>query len=146
MNLDPIADAIAKVRAANAEPSAIVLTTRDWAALQKIKTADSYNSPLLGDSANGASPRLFGIPVYTSSQLSVAQTHGTASDASSAYVFDGSQVVVGRRADVGILIDPYSHSANDQTLIRATSRWDVAVAHPGAVCVISGITPTNESS
>jgi HK97 family phage major capsid protein len=143
-DLDPIADAINKLAANDAKATAIVMAARDFGALLKLKTATDYNTPLIQDAVQGGGvPRILGVPVYVSSQLDVAQTHGSASNASTAYVLQADQVIVGRRKDVSILVDPYSKSLTDQVVLRATSRWDVAVAHPGAVCLIEGIIPAS---
>ena len=90
-NLDPFADAIGQLAENNATANAIVMTPRDWKALSKLKeVTGASNKPLLQESAGsggqGVERRIYGLPVYLSSQLSITETQGSSSVASSAYV------------------------------------------------------------
>jgi HK97 family phage major capsid protein len=64
--LGPIADAIGSLMDSNASAAAIVMHSRTWRALTKIKGSDRLAKPLLQDEAGGvgAAPRLsiYGTP------------------------------------------------------------------------------------
>lgn len=74
---------------------------------------------------------LFGIPVYVSGQIPVAETVGSSVDCSWIGVVDMAQIVVGRRSDVAIsylseryasLIRPQSERLRDGTSRQSTKR------------------------
>lgn len=165
-NLDPFADALGLLAEANAAGSAIVMHPRTWRALTKLKEQTSgHNKPLLAESARspagpvgggqppGTVPRgdgqtgavpvgsIYGVPVWLTSQLPVDETQGTASNASSAYVYDAPQIVAVMRSQAEIVADSSAKFTADMTAVRATMRADVAVPYPEAVVRIAGITP-----
>jgi HK97 family phage major capsid protein len=143
-NLDLFADAIGTVVEANATPSVIVMHPRTWRTLSKVKeTSGSAMPVLMADGTPGEAPRrsIFGLPVLLSSQLSVTETQGTATNASSAYVFDASEVVVVRRQDVAVEIDRSRLFNSDESEIRAITRMDLVVPNPAAVVRITGLLP-----
>jgi HK97 family phage major capsid protein len=95
-NLDPFADALGLLATANAEgPYAIVMHPRTWQTLTKLKEQTSGNNkPLLqGPEAPTKAPdrSIYGYPVFLTSQLSITETQGTSTDASSAYVYQPDQ-------------------------------------------------------
>lgn len=142
-NLDPIADAIGAIAAANGQASAIFMHPTRWASLCKIKEATGSAVPLMNGAAgnvqNGVQRSILGVPVYLSSQLSTTDTQGSSSAASRIYVADMSQVVVVRREDVAVETDRSALFSSDQTLIRAIARVDVVVPNPSAVFVLTGV-------
>lgn len=103
-NLEPFADAIGLLAAANAQATAIVMHPRPWQTLSKLKEQTSGNNkPLLQESAGsgsqGISRQIYGVPVYLTSQLSITETQGgSGAVASSAYVYEARQVIAVRRA------------------------------------------------
>ncbi len=125
--LDDIADALYRLEAANAKASAIFCSPRTWNVLRKIQDLqDRYQ--LAPDPTHDAMRQLFGIPVYTSSQISDTETAGS-SGAVCSYIIlaDLSRVVVGQRDFVNVLYDPFSLSSTDQVVIRSTTRWGIAL-------------------
>ena len=151
-NLDPFADAIGEITLDNANAGAIVVGARTYKALLKLKTLTSgANEPLLlaGGTQAGAGAAvpmsIYGVPVYVSTQLSAAETQGTATTAQSAYVYDpralhavfrrarGSQTLVAVERDSSRLFNL------DTSEIRGILRATVAVPFPGAVARIKGI-------
>ncbi|MGH3927572.1 MAG: hypothetical protein ACRDTT_32715, partial [Pseudonocardiaceae bacterium] len=113
-NLDPFADALGLLRENDATGSAIVMPPRTWRALIKLKEQSSgSNKPLLAESVGsptgtvGGRTRgdsvgsIYGVPVWLTSQLSVTETQGTASN-----VYDAQQVVAVLRTDTTIEADP----------------------------------------
>jgi len=135
-NLDAIADAIALLEAANASAGAIVMAPRTWNTMRKLK--DTTGRPLLGDGAASTAPSIFGVPVYISSQLSVTETQGTATTASSIYVYDVGQVVVVSRSDATIELDRSRLFNQDMSEMRGTLRADVLAPNPTAIVRIAG--------
>jgi HK97 family phage major capsid protein len=144
-NLDPFADAIGQLEQDNAEASAIVMHPRSWKALAKLKETTSSTKPVLQDEAGGVgvAPRrsIYGVPVYLTSQLAIDETQGTATNASSAYVYQADQVVAVFRQDTRVERDSSRLFNSDQSEIRAIMRADVVVPNAKAVCRIVGITP-----
>jgi HK97 family phage major capsid protein len=144
-NLDPWADAIGTLEQANAEATAIVMHPRTWATLIKIKETSGSAKPVLqesaGSGAQGIERRLYGVPVFLTSQLSIAETQGTSSDCSSAYVYEASEVVVVRRQEARIEVDRSRLFNQDMSEVRGILRMDLVVPNPAAVVRILGIRP-----
>ena len=139
-NLDPFLSAIGALAEDNAEASAIVMHPSVWTVLSKIK--DSQDRYLLLDSIDAGKPvrAIAGVPVYLSSQLSVARTKGTASGvATNAYVYQADQVVAVEREALRFEASRDAKFATDQMAYRGICRWDIAVPNAEAVCVIDGI-------
>ena len=143
--LDPFAEAFGLLEAENATATAIVMTPRDWKAVLKLKETSTSNKPLVQEEAGGptAKPRrsIYGVPVYLSSQLPVDEVQGSASNASSAYVYQANQVVAVRRADVRVEVDSSRLFDSDQSEMRAICRWDVVLPNVKAVVRVKGIIP-----
>jgi HK97 family phage major capsid protein/HK97 family phage prohead protease len=141
-NLDPIAEAIAAIEAVNANPTAIIMSPGAWFAAETLKDANHRYLLSPGQDPTASPSRsLFGLPVFTTSQLSTDEVVGTSHDCSSAYVLDGSQVVLVRRADVRLEVDRSQYFSSDQTQIRAKLRVGFVVPHPEAVARVVGIRP-----
>ena len=115
---------------------------RTWKTLSKIKEASGSAKPLLqSEPTEGFKRSLYGVPVALSSQLSVTETQGTATNASSAYVYQPDQVVAVMREDVRVERDSSRLFNSDQSEVRAVMRADLAVPNPKAVCRIVGLIP-----
>ena len=140
-NLDPFAQAIGQLQTANAPgPYAIVMHPSTWQALSMLKEGTGYNRPLLEQfPVNAPQPSIYGCPVYVSSQISVADTQGTTTTATSAYVYAPSQVVLVRRQDFSAQLDRSRLFDMDQSEMRGTLRADLLVPNPSAVVRIVGI-------
>lgn len=136
--LDTVATAISTLESVNAKAGAIVMHPRTWQEVRTLK--DSQNRYLVADSATVDAPtRLFGVPVYLTTQLSITETQGTSSAASSIYVFDPSQVVLVQRRDATIEVDRSRLFNSDQTEIRGKLRADLVVPNPTAIVRIKGV-------
>ena len=81
------------------------------------------------------------MPVYVSGQLSVAETQGTANNASSVYVYNAAEVVYVRRSEIELELDRSRLFNSDQSELRAKLRGDLVVPNPSAVVRIAGVTP-----
>ncbi len=141
-NLDPFADAQGLLNASNAGGQyVIVMGPNLWQELSKLKEGGGFNRPLLeAFPTEMAPPRIYGMPVYVSSQLSKTETQGTSTGvASSVYVFAPSQVVLVRRQDATIELDRSRLFNLDQSEMRGKLRADLLVPNPAAVCRIVGV-------
>jgi HK97 family phage major capsid protein len=139
-NLDVFATAIATLATNNATATAIVMHPRSWGELSKLKQATGNNMPLLmeaaGSGAQEVARSIYGVPVYLSSQLSVAEGAGTET---SAYVFEAAQLIAVFRSDTTITLDHSRLFNTDQSELRAILRADFIAPNPLAVVRISKI-------
>ena len=131
---DAIIRAVGLLRAANV-PGPYVAVTHPTVltGLELLKTATGSNEQL-------ARPE--GLPsIFTTSQLSTTETQGTATNASSIYVYAPSQIVLVRRQDATVELDRSRLFDIDASEIRGKLRADLIVPNPQAVVRISGVTP-----
>ena len=82
---------------------------------------------------------MFGVPVFTSSNVPVNLTVGQSTNNSLGILADMSQVLVGRRLDTEILMDMSRFFEYDQTAVRVVSRVDMQVGNAAAVVVMTGL-------
>ena len=93
-----------------------------------------------GSGSQGISRSIYGLPVLLSSQISVTETAGTSTSvASSAYVYEASQVVAVLRQDARVEVDSSRLFNSDQSEVRAILRADLIVPNPKAVVRITGL-------
>lgn len=144
-NLDPFADAIGLLMAANVPgPYAIAMAPRTWTTLTKVKEATGSVRPVLsGESAPTGSQAMsiYGLPVFVSSQFPVNETEGAATTATSAFVYAPNEVVLVQRTDVEIEWDRSRLFDSDQSEVRGKVRCDLIVPNPVAVVRVRGIIP-----
>lgn len=145
-DLDPFADALGALEGSNATGTAIVMAPRTWTSLMRLKETNDGISikPLIEQSGGGTEPvrrAIFGVPVYVTSKLSVAETRGTSTDTSSIYIYEAAQIVAVRRLDAELAVDPFYGFNTDQVGIRVIARYDVVVPNPQAVARIRGVRP-----
>jgi len=136
-----------------AGPYAIFMHPQVWGTLSKVKELPTSAKPVL-EWPNSLGTQLplsiYGVPVYLTSQLGVADTQGTSNTTSSIYVVQPDQMVVVRRQPTDVIagynllsqsaaatgggvllaVDGASHFTSDQTAIRATLRCDMVVPGP----------------
>lgn len=132
-NYDPIISAVAAIRGQNREPNAYVLNPRDAAALSKLKnTLGDYLEP----------PAVVtNLEQYTTTAESIAETHGTASNASSIVVGQFNQAAFGIREGINIMPLYERYSDNGQVAFWVNVRADCAVLDTRAFAVVTGIIP-----
>lgn len=134
LNYDPFLQAVGALRASNVPPPyAIAANPRTLLALELLRRETGSNEQL------GAPAGL--PPFFTTSQLSVTESKGTAVNASSAYVFAPAEVVVVRRQDSQIELDRSRLFDRDMSEVRAKLRADLIVPNPVAIVRIDGIIP-----
>lgn len=144
-NLDLIADAIGTINTANGEPTAIFMHPRTWQTFSKVKEVSGSTKPVLVTGMVGPTGRIersiYGVPVYLSSQMSIAETQGSSVDCSSIYVAQMDQIVVVQRREIEVEMSTDVRFNSDETLIRAIGRFDVVHPNPGAIVRIVGARP-----
>jgi HK97 family phage major capsid protein len=145
-NLDPFADALGLLETFNSTGSAVVMHPRTWQQLIKLKEQTTGNNkPLLqesaGSGAQGIQRSIYGLPVFLSSQVSITETQGTSTNASSAYVYEASEIVAVVRDETRVELDSSRLFDKDMSEVRAVMRADLVVPNPKAVVRILGLIP-----
>lgn len=140
--LDAFADVVGALEAANGDlaRAAWFMAPRTWSTIRKLKDAQSRYQ--LNPTPAGAEQRsLFGLPVFASTNVPVNETTGTSTDTSPVILADMSQVIVGRARDIEVAYSADFRFDSDQVAVRVIGRFDVAVAQPAAVVVLTGVRP-----
>lgn len=132
-NYDKYVDAIAELWTDNHNPTGIIQAPRTEASIAKLKATDNQpmNAPKVVDD----------LPRFTTNQVPVNLTQGTATNASDAFVANWAQLMVGIRSGIRIELLKERYADNLQYGFLCFMRADVQVAHPEGFCVIQGITP-----
>lgn len=133
---DPFSNAVEDVYDHNGVPNAVIMAPRSYFTVDRLKQGTT-NDPLKGPESYQ------NLKKFVTNQVGVADTKGTSSVASKAYVGDFTQVLTGLRG--GLQIET-SRSAGDsfkqvQLQIRAIMRLDSVLIRPGSFTVIEGIIP-----
>jgi HK97 family phage major capsid protein len=132
--------AIALLEAANVPLSRIriVLHPRNVAYLRTIKANDAGTFQWGPPSA--APPNtLFGVPVFTSSQLSIDETVGSDTDCNSAYIYDVEALLFVSRAPIEIELDRSRLFNYDSSEMRAKLRADLVSPDANRIVRIEGL-------
>jgi HK97 family phage major capsid protein len=141
LTLDKLLDAEALALGANVNPDALkwVMTSREFIALRKIKTAATGSNQyvLQPDPTKAGSYSLFGKPIVVTNHLT--DTAGTPKTGNMALV-DFSQIVVARDLAPSVKILDQTFGDFDQQAIRVVARYDVAALNDDAVIKLTGIT------
>lgn len=152
-NLDFIADAVEKCQRSGGQPTAIITSPAVVREMLQIKAATSgSNLPVLQANAlqpfaNGATGLVLnGLPVIVST--SVPADGGASGNASYVAVLDGAALHYAFQSpsqgaapvELARSTDGSDYFAKDLVALRATARFDLAVANPLGLCIVSGIT------
>lgn len=143
-DLDEVAEAISSIETANGKPTAIFMHPAIWGVISKIKsdTAVTNNMPLVLNQVgvSGAPDRrLYGVPVFLSSQLSRTETRGSSHVCSSIYVADMSQIVFVKNAQLRLELDRSRLFNSDESEVRGVLRATWAFPNPTAITRIVGV-------
>ena len=134
-NYDPFSYASQYVLEDNGVPTAAIMAPRTFGTLDRLKAATT-NQPLVA-------PQSYkDLEKFYTNQIPVNQTQGTATAASSAFVGDFKNIVIGMRKQLTIDISPAAGTntfSKVEALIRAYLRVDVAVLREDHFCLIKGI-------
>lgn len=130
----PFLDAMFALQAANeGKVDAIVLAPRSNRAIAGF--VDTQGQPLQPP------PLLANVPILSTNGIPVNQSQGTANNASSAFLGDFSQVLVGIRTQLQITVLNERFAEYGQVGFIGWMRADVQVARPAALAKIVGIKP-----
>lgn len=133
-NFDPIVDAVLKLEQANVpRVTAAIMAPRTDAEMAKLK--DSTDQPLRKPS------KIESLPFLPTTKISVAETHGSASDASRIVIGDYSQMVVGVRTELRIEVLREIKSLTGQIVLLAWWRGTIGYLHDEAFSQVTGIIP-----
>jgi HK97 family phage major capsid protein len=136
--LADVVNAIDRLRRDNAEPNFIAMHPRTWGSVQQL--VDGQSRPMLQpDPTQDAALRLFGIPVYLSSQISITETQGSNIDCSYVLVGDAQQLAVGVRTQNQVIYNPFSYASTRQVEVVQFSRLAFNVINTEAVEIIEGV-------
>lgn len=136
VNYDPFIVAQGKLLDVNAVPGAIVYAPRTATSLALLK--DSTSQPMTAPTGYASAVKL------TSNQVPTNLSHGSASNASVAFVGEWSNLLIGMRS--GLTLEASRVAGSDSfakmlVQIRCYMRADVAVARPTHFAMVKGIIP-----
>jgi HK97 family phage major capsid protein len=133
-NWGKVLDTVLELKLANAaEPTAMVMAPRTWRTIAGF--VDTTGQPLRPPEAVQDVPRL------VSTIVPIAQTQGSASNASCIVAGDFSQMMLGIRTMLRIEVLRERYAENHQYAFVAHLRMDVQLARPKAFAVLKGIVP-----
>jgi HK97 family phage major capsid protein len=152
-NLDFISDAVEKVQRSGGQPTCIITSPAVVRELLQVKSATTgSNLPVIAAGAaqpfaDGATGLVLnGLPVIVST--SVPANGGTAGNQSYLAILDGSALHYAFQTpstglspvELARSTEGSEYFAKDLVAMRATARFDLAVANPLGLCIVSGIT------
>ncbi len=139
LGLDDVRQAIYRLEAKGATPSAIFLSARTWSALTQVK--DGQQRYLLQPDPSGAAQRsIFGVRAFVSGRIATNETVGNSTTCAWLAVVDMSRVAVLLRQAVEVQLLQELYAANRQIGVAATIRFDVQPLDPAAIELVTGIT------
>jgi HK97 family phage major capsid protein len=128
---DAVQTAARGLRQANFEPNAMLANARTVSEFAGLRdTLGRYLTPP-SDVAS--------IPFLDTSQILTTETQGTSNLASSIYLGQWDQLLVGIRSEIQIAVLDQRYADLYQTGFLAVMRADLALAHTGAFSIVSGI-------
>lgn len=131
---DKLIDAVYEMQLDNAEdPTGMVMHPRTAAQLAKLKD---------GDGTSLVPPEMIGrIPLLKTTSASIAQTQGSASNASSILFGDFRHLFIGLRDEMNITVLKERYADNGQIGFLCWMRADVQLAHKASFSLLKGIIP-----
>ena len=133
-NWAPVLDAVEALDTANAGTlSAMIMAPRTSRVISGF--VDGMTQPLRPP------PRLADVPQLVTTSMSIGETQGTASTASSLLIGDFSEIYVGLRTELTISILHERFADTGEVAFVLWMRGDVAVARPAALARLEGIIP-----
>jgi HK97 family phage major capsid protein/HK97 family phage prohead protease len=132
---DALVDALGLLWGANVTTvTAAIMAPRTLAALSKLKEATT-NAPL------APPPVLADVPLLMTSNVSITETQGTSSNATSVFLGDWSEMMLGFRTEMTVEVARELYRGSYQFGYFGHLRFDMQVQHPAAFCRIIGIVP-----
>jgi HK97 family phage major capsid protein len=108
----------------------IVMHPRNVAALRKAKASTAGSYLWSADPAVSSPTSMWGVPVFSTPQLGIAETQGSSSVTNSIYVCDIDNVIYVNRQDIVIELDRSRLFNSDQSELRAKLRGDLISPNP----------------
>lgn len=134
-NYDPFSNSIEDIADHNGEAGAIIFAPRTFYTLDRLKTGTELQ-PLVP-------PQSFqNVKKFVTNQIGIADTQGTCTTASKAFIGDFKQLLYGIRKNVEVEITKQGGTktfAKCEALIRCRARLDVAVLRENHFTRIAGI-------
>jgi HK97 family phage major capsid protein len=130
---DFLLDAVFGLREVNFQPTAMIDAPRTERTLAGLK--DSTQQPLRAPDA------LAQIPRYSTNQVPVNLTQGTANNASDVFVASWPEVMIGMRTDLQLQVLRERYAESGVIGVLAWMRCDVQLARPDGIVVIEGVKP-----
>ena len=125
------------LNAANAMGNFFAMHPRTLNTLAQLKDAEGrYVLPNIRETK-----QLLGLPILTSTQISITTTTGTSTDTSYVIHGDGNFLKTLTRQAIEVMASPHVAFTSDQTAIRATRRAGLAITQPLAFSVMTGVRP-----
>ena len=133
-NHDKLLDALYEMKLDNAaDATAAIMHPRTELALAKLKTTDGYPMPYPDMLAN--------IPRYATTSASIAETQGSATNASSLLFGNFRELFIGIRDQVSITVLRERYADYGQVGFLVWMRADVQLAHKASFSRLKGIIP-----
>jgi HK97 family phage major capsid protein len=134
-----MSQAYQKVLEKNGVPRSAIFAPRTWGELDRL--VDNDSNPLRAPQSWQELQKL------VTNQVPIDQDQGTSEDASSVFIGDYSQLLVGMRTQLRLEVSRSASDANDsawenlEIWIRGYLRADIQFAHPDHFCRVVGINP-----
>lgn len=129
-NLDALVDLQAVIAQDFGIPSHILLSPTAWASLRKFKTADTWNSSLLGAGTIDSPPALLGLPVLVDAAVPAGQ----------GIILD-KNAIVSAAGTVNVAVSDQVYFNSDSLGVRCTFRFGANVVRPNRVQVFTVTDP-----
>jgi HK97 family phage major capsid protein len=131
---DRLIDAVYELQLDNADdPTAMVMHPRTAAALAKLK--DANDNPL-------SVPEMIArIPRLSTTAASIAETEGTAVNASAIIVGDFRHLLIGVRHNIEVRVFDQAFASTGQLYVVAWLRADVQLSQAKSFCELTGVIP-----
>jgi HK97 family phage major capsid protein len=130
---DNVIDGVAAVAAANFTATGQLSAPRLFASLAKQKDSQLRYLARPG--------YLSGVTDYDTSQIPVNLKKGSSTDCTASFIGDFSQMVVGMRGELRLLVDPYTQALGRTTRLVIWQKADVGVLNKTAFQIIDGVRP-----
>jgi HK97 family phage major capsid protein len=136
-DFDKVSEAIYQLELNDGTPSAWIMHPRSWRIYKQIKTGIASDKTTLLADPQLAPKSLAGLPVFTSSAISLTSGAGAGSTVA---VVDPTQIVVVTRRPARLEVSRDVNFSTDQVAIRATTRVGLGVIDPaGGISLLTDV-------
>ena len=143
LGFDDLRAMIYRLNAANApqDNRAFIMHPRELDHLYSLKINNEDNHYAFAMPQDAVSPpRVYGVPVFTTTQIPINLTVGTSTDTSEVYLGAMREAIIGQRQSITIEASMEAGNAfqNDQVMIRAITRVGFGLRHTESFEVLTG--------